>query len=50
VAKRNQTMDPRALRRWLDAGNQPHGEQRREAGSAGTASLPARDDRRSGTG
>jgi GT2 family glycosyltransferase len=48
VAKRNQRMNPRALRRWLDVGNEPRGERRREAGSPGTVS--ARDDRRPGAG
>ena len=40
VAKRNQRMNPRALRRWLYAGNQPHGERSREAGFPRHPLLP----------
>lgn len=50
AAKGNQKMNPRALRSWLDGGNQPHGERGRELGSAGTAAFPTHDDRHPGAG
>ena len=49
AAKRTQTMDPRTLRRWLDARDQCQGE-RGEPQSTGAAALPAHDDRHPGAG
>ena len=50
AAKQNQKMNPRALRRWLDAGNQPLGERGHELESAGRAAFPAHHDRHPGSG
>ena len=50
AAKRTQTMDPRALRRWLDAGSQPHGRRGPEPRSTNTAAPPAHDNHRSSAG
>ena len=49
AAKRTQTMDPRTLRRWLDAHHQAQRE-RGELESTGAAALPTHDDRHPGVG
>ena len=50
AAKGKQKMDPRALRRWLDARDPAHRERRRDPEPVGSAALRAHDDNHSGVG
>jgi GT2 family glycosyltransferase len=44
AAKRSQTMDPRSLRRWLDAESQPNGKEGRATEAVGPAGPSAPDE------
>jgi hypothetical protein len=50
AAKGRQKMDPRALRRWLDAGDPALRERGRDPEPVGSAALRARDDNHSSVG